>query len=126
MKYGNYSLLFQDSSFQDKDNAYANLGDNIITLAINNIYQILGISQENIIYVNKDSTKDYKGEYIVLPACLNLWDSSLDLRLPMSPYIYPIFISVVANRDVFIDRQDLVEYFKMNAPIGCRDEQTME
>ena len=125
MKYGNYSLLFQDSSFQDKENAYANLGDNIIALAIDNIYQTIGIAEENIIYVNKDGTRDYKGEYIVLLACLNLWDSSLDLRLPISPYIYPIFISVVANRDVFIDRPDLIEYFKMYAPIGCRDEQTM-
>lgn len=126
MKYGNYCLLFQDSSFQDKENAYANLGDNIIALAIDYIYEIIGISPENIVYVNKDGTREYKGEYIVLPACLNLWDSSLDLRLPMSPNIYPIFISVVANRDVFIDRPDLIDYFKAYAPIGCRDEQTME
>jgi len=127
MKLGNYSCLFQGHiAFRDKENAFANLGDNIIALAIDSIYQTIGISTENIIYVNKDDTRKYNGEYIVLPACLNLWDFSLDLRLPMSPKIYPIFISVVANRDVFIDRPDLIEYFKKYEPIGCRDEQTVE
>jgi len=126
MKYGNYSMLFRNSSFQEKANAYANLGDNIQALALDYIYEKLGISQENIAYVNKDGTKNYKGEYIVLPSYVNLWDNSLDLRFPMSSNIYPIFVSVVANRDVFIDRPDLVDYFKTYVPIGCRDQQTLE
>jgi len=125
MKFGNYHLLFEDNSFNDKKNAYANLGDNIIVLAIDYIYERLGISKENIVYINKDGTRNYDGEYIVLIAAVNLWDSSLDLRIPMSSRIYPIFISLVANRDVFMERRDLVQYFKKYEPIGCRDEQTL-
>lgn len=126
MFYGNYTLLFQDPSFKDKENAYANLGDNIISLVIDNIYRILGISKERIKYINKDGTKNYTDDYVILLASVNLSDSSLDFRFPMSPRIYPIFISVVANRDVFVDRPDLIEYFKKYSPIGCRDDQTVE
>jgi len=126
MKFGNYILLFENNSFKDKENAYANLGDNIIVLALNYIYERLGILKEDIVYINKDSTRKYDGEYIILPAAVNLWDSSLDMRFPMSSHIYPIFISVVANRDVFIERPDLVRYFNKFEPIGCRDEQTLE
>jgi len=125
MKYGNHSLLFKDLSFNDKENAYANLGDNIISIAVDYIYERLGIPKKDIIYINKDGTSVYKGEYVVLLSTIGLWDSTINYRLPMSPDIYPIFISVVANRDIFIDRPDLIDYFKKYVPIGCRDEQTV-
>ena len=125
MRYANYSLNFEIDSYVDRENAYANLGDNIQVLAIDYLYSKMGINKDDITYINIDGTRDYKGKYVILPAVTQFIDSNLDKRFPMSNNIIPFFISFLSYGDLFAERPELVQYMKKYEPIGCRDESTM-
>lgn len=126
MKYGNFILQFDNLQNNEKQYAYANLGDNFQVLAIDYLYDCIGISKEKRKYINKFKTSTYEGEYVILPAVnTGMLKKNLNSIFPFSEYIIPFFISFTIYNDCFADRPDLVKYMMRYAPIGCRDERTM-
>lgn len=116
MKFG---LLYYDNNVKCK-NHYINIGDDMQTFAIENLYKSMNIKESEIVRLNYNQIKTYKGEYIILP--MNMFGSKGDI-LPTSEYIIPLFIGFNYTSSKCYE---LKEYFKNNAPIGCRDEYTLK
>ena len=119
LKYGLLGASNQDNPKKDKP---VNIGDDIQALAIYRIYKMMGISDDEIIYVDFHELKTYNREYVVLPINFNL-QTDFDV-IPFNEKIIPCFIglSLFATVDFSMN---IVEYLKKYEPIGCRDEQTM-
>lgn len=118
MKYG----IIVTTPLNDTKEKFINIGDEFQALAILRIYQKMGIKDADIIYIDYNDIKNYKGEYVLLPICINL---QLDYDiLPLPSNIIPCFIGL----SFFAQGQipfNVEEYLKKYQPIGCRDEQTL-
>lgn len=103
---------------------WANLGDPIQSYALLKLYEEMGIDKDDIIMVNRHNTKNYDGEYVLLPFnCYNSIFSS-DNTFPISPRIVPVFISFhCATKSI---SNDMINQLRTYQPIGCRDEETMK
>lgn len=119
MKYG---IITHNYGEYAKVSREYNVGDTIQTLAMEKIYKKMGIEEREICYINLIDLKEYDGEYVLLP----MYSVALGINfapLPLSNKIIPIFISshiAIPELD-----QEQVEYLKSYAPIGCRDEYTL-
>ena len=123
MKVGKIRInMIKDSSYTDKANALANIGESIQTVAMEYILEKIDVGREDIIEIDQCGVKEYDGEPIVFPLRLPLSKSTIDDFFPLKECITPIFMSLHLHDDIFEQREDLVEYFKRYAPIGCRDE----
>jgi len=101
-----------------------NLGDNMQIIAIDNIYESMGIEKKNIVYINKNDLDKYYGEYVILPITMPLVDyieGGISGRF--SKYIIPVFLGFTMVTDKLIPQE--IQYLKQYEPIGCRDERTM-
>lgn len=119
MKYG---LLLHNYGKSAKRMAGFNIGDPIQTVALEKIYKEMNILEENIVRIDLSELAVYKGEYVVLPM-LGVAIGAGFAPLPLSPFILPVFIS--AHFVVSELSQEAIEYLKMYAPIGCRDEYSL-
>lgn len=123
MKYG--LLMYNCDGNHNKnknDKYYINLGDNMQTFAIENLYRKMNIKDSEIVRIYYNEIGTYKGEYIILP--MNMFGSKKcnnDI-FPTSPYIIPLFIGFNYSSSKCIDYSN---YFKKYEPIGCRDEYTL-
>jgi hypothetical protein len=124
MKYG--VLTFSYNNFTQHRNAHAaegsysiNLGDYMQTLAVRQFYRSIGIPEEDVVAVDRDSILHYDGDPVLLPmnACFYRW------CFPLPSAIRPIFIGFQAHESVI---QEFRAYFKAHEPIGCRDHATTE
>lgn len=101
---------------------YFNLGDYYIAYGVKQIYEEMGIPEEDIILVDQYSLTDYDGEYVVVPMA-GFFDAFTQIRwLPLSPKIIPVYIGFHC-----VDEKSLRLFSenKRYEPIGCRDEETM-
>ncbi len=102
-----------------------NLGDNMQIIAIDYIYKKIGLKKEEIIYVNKNDLKTYKGEYIILPITLPLVDySNNGIADKFSSRIIPVFIGLTLAKETLSEKE--IIFYKRHEPIGCRDEKTLK
>jgi len=116
MKYAN---IVYNSSLKN------NLGDTILTMAMDNIYRKMGIPEEDIIILSVHELSEYNGEYIVLPIntiSINYFEGGVEGYL--SPKIIPVFLNYL-RKNTYL-KENEVSYLNRYAPIGCRDEYTME
>jgi len=65
MKFANYTFNARGVN---------NLGDNMQIIAIDTIYENMGIPKEEIVYIDKNETGSYQGEYVILPVTMPLVD----------------------------------------------------
>lgn len=100
-----------------------NIGDNVQSHAIKNIYKHMGIDEENIVEVNKYELSSYDGDYLVVPIANFTMINDEYGVLPISPKIIPVFISFNLFTESF--SPEIEVNLKNNQPIGCRDEFTM-
>lgn len=115
MRYANYKFHARGVN---------NLGDNMQLIAIDLIYDCMGISKEDIIYIDKNEMSTYKGEYVVLPVTMPLIDyTEGGIRGRFSDHIIPVFLGLTLAKDRLLPQE--VEYYHRFEPIGCRDERTM-
>ena len=115
MKYANYKFDARGVN---------NLGDNMQLIAIDSIYERMGIPKKDIIYIDKNETSTYKGEYVVLPVTMPLIDyTEGGICGRFSNYIIPVFLGLTLAKDSLMPQE--VEYYNRFEPIGCRDERTM-
>lgn len=96
-----------------------NLGDNTQSIAMRQLYRQFGVSDEEMILVNRDTLSTYDGEQVILimNGFMEKW------CFPIPDAIIPIFIGFHANEAVI--RQN-VDFLKSREPIGCRDSATTE
>ena len=113
--YDRYELFAQQ--LERKGYYTVNLGDNTQSIAMRYVYRQAGISDEEMILVNRDSLSSYDGEEVILimNGVIEQW------CFPISKKIRPIFIGVHAREDVVRKHIDI---FKNYEPVGCRDSVT--
>lgn len=100
-----------------KDKAHINYGDHLQNIVIKDLYEKMGVPEEEIYVLNFNEITTYNGEYLILPINQAI---SHNLSTFISPKIIPVFLGI--SRDVTAINDDEVDYLKMYSPIGCRDQ----
>ncbi len=122
MKYG--YMNYRKHLLVNKNDRPMNLGDPIQSFAVLNIYKRLGISEEDIIPLDRYDLADYAGDEVIvlINGAENYEYFCYATRfLPVSDKIHPVFISIHFHRDL---SESELETLRGNQPIGCRDEYT--
>lgn len=115
MKYANYKFHARGVN---------NLGDNMQLIAIDYIYDCMGIPEKDIIYIDKNDLSVYNGEYVILPVTMPLVDYTENgICGRFSDKIIPVFLGLTLVKDRLLPQE--IEYYHRFEPIGCRDERTM-
>ena len=96
----------------------ANIGDYMQTIAVRRLYRRLGICDEQILDIDRDTISEYSGEPVALLMCGYFFPWSF----PLPEKITPIFIGFQTTEPVI--KQHAV-FFKEHEPIGCRDRDTV-
>ena len=100
-----------------------NVGDPIQTIAVEYLYDRMGINKDDRKAVQLCDLNSYDGEYLILPMCAVAIGIQFAL-LPLSSKIIPVFISThIAKNEL---EKNEVEYLRKYEPIGCRDEFTLQ
>lgn len=102
-----------------------NIGDDVQILAIEHLYDYMGIKQEQRVRIPLTELANWGSEYVVLPIpfCLTSYNHDMCIT-QFSKKIIPVFLSFSVVADHLSDAD--VEYLKQFEPIGCRDQYTME
>lgn len=102
------------------------LGDQMQIIAIDNLYQKMGIAPEDIIYIPRNELSSYNGEYALLPVNLPKAEYNENgYAGHYSKHIIPVFLGLCLMPGLPLSNEEIT-YFKCFEPIGCRDESTME
>lgn len=122
MKYG--VLGFSYSGFDhfaksvvDSGFYTSNLGDNAQTVASRNAWRSIGVSDDDMIKIDRDTLSTYDGPQAYL--LMNGVFTHKNLPTPAS--ITPIFLGFNADPNTIAQHADWLRTF---APIGCRDHNT--
>lgn len=123
MKFG---IISYKKSVRPGGTKWTNLGDPIQSYAMMKIYEEMGIPESELVKVNRNSSKLYNGDYVILPYnCYNMiFDRSRHNALPVSDKIIPVFISFHLHSRKL--DSELLQQLKTYEPIGCRDEETLK
>lgn len=96
------------------------IGDDIQLLAIENMYQYMGIPAEDVVRIDYGELATYDGEHLILPLSFPLLSYTKDALITcFSDRIIPVFLGVCMIADSF-EAED-IEYMKKYGPVGCRD-----
>lgn len=102
-----------------------NIGDVLLLLTVNHIYELMGIKQHEIIRINYGELGKYDGEAVILPIVSAFMGYHDGRHITCySDKIIPVFLSL--NIYTTVLNEEDVEYLKKYGPIGCRDWQTYE
>jgi len=129
MKYGLiiYSELPKGRKEHTADHGMFNVGDNIQMLCMRRLYlEEMNVKEEDIVEIDFHSLTEYTGEYLIVP--INLFflgcHDAKETWFPASPYIIPVFLGVHFSSCILTENE--VNYLTKYAPIGCRDEWTLQ
>ena len=118
--------FLHDTSFQISTNAIANLGDNIQSIALDSIYEQLGITEDSISYIKRDYAHEYCGEPVSVVLFSELTKERVARRLNVAKSVYiKGLISIVFNDDLEACLKAFPSFYdvlKSLEPIGARDE----
>lgn len=122
MKYGVLTFSYNNiTSFREaleKRGSYSvNLGDYMQTLAVRNLYRALGIADDDIIEIDRDSISSYRGDKVVLlmNGVFFRWS------FPIPQDITPVFVGFRTEGPIISEHRD---FFRQHQPVGCRDVET--
>ena len=122
MKYG---VLVVTPVSCEADRSFINIGDMIQTEAILYVYEKMGIGREDVVRLELRDVNQYSGEYLILPININLSFNWIINIFPLPSRIIPVFLGLsYFSAEKF--PQELADYFRFYAPIGCRDEFTLQ
>jgi len=126
MKYG--YLYWANSHYPRAKRCVLNTGDPVQSLAVMNLYREMGISDNDIIPVNRYDTTKYKNDEMILIFNGNhaeYFSRILSVELfPYSKNIIPVFFSF--HTRLFSISEDEIKFLRNHQPIGCRDAYTYE
>jgi len=101
------------------------IGDDIQLLAIENLYNYMGIDYSEVIRIPFHQLATYNGEYVVLPISFPLFGYHTDLKVTQfSDKIIPVFLGLSMLSQNYSAEE--LHYLRRYEPIGCRDYHTME
>lgn len=118
MKYGR--LVF---SREFVSPAVCNAGDIAQTLAIDLIYEKMGIPKEQIVDIPMEELGTYSGEKVILPLDGYFRYSREYPAFPTSENIIPVFLGVYSTSNQYLKHK---AFWQKNSPVGCRDEATFK
>ena len=111
-------------------NGEGNIGDCIQNIAVRNLYKQMGISDNELVKINRDDIPNYSAEQVILP--MQGWFGNVHGVFPLDipDNITPVYIGLHINsgnncRDIFIQK-NLAAKMKAFEPIGCRDRNTAD
>lgn len=121
MRYANLSYVGGEQF--DEEKSRINLGDYMQLLAIDHMYEEMGIPYEEIYRISIKDIGTYVGECLILPINFMMMDCDFcrNGKIIISEYIIPVFIGISIYRNGFTLSEHNIEYFKKFAPVGCRD-----
>ncbi len=102
---------------------FCNLGDIAQTLAVDLIYRVLHIDENDIVNIFVDELGTYRGEKVLLPIAGFFNYRKNAPAFPTSEDIIPVFLSLYTISGLYLNKK---EFWKKQGLIGCRDERTME
>ena len=123
MKYG--YMNYRKHMLSNRNERPMNLGDPIQSFAVLELYKKLGISEKDIISLDRYDLADYEGEdcIVLINGAENYEHFAYATRfLPVSHRIHPVFVSLHLHREL---TENELETLQNNQPIGCRDEYTV-
>lgn len=103
-------------------------GDYIQILAIDNLYQQIGVAQD-VVRLDAWDIASYRGEKLILPinqffAGEPWFDQNNNFMF--SEDIIPLFLGLSLKESAFCFTDKNIDFLKENAPIGCRDYSTFQ
>lgn len=121
MKYAN--IIHNGLSVKD-GKRIINLGDSFEILAIDQLYQKMGIDLNDVVYIDFYNLSNYDGDYVILPINFQIELELFQIdMLKFSPKIIPVFLGLsLPNIEL---KNHHIEFLRKYQPIGCRDERTM-
>ena len=100
-----------------------NMGDVLMPLSINHIYEKMGITPDEVVRINYRELSSYDGEVVLLPIVSAIMGYPDGKHITCwSPSIIPVFLSLNIVSQT-LSKEDIC-YLKKYAPIGCRDHHT--
>lgn len=105
----------------DFTNYGLNIGDYIQSLAARQF-----LNDSNPILISREALNEYEGEQVKL--IMNGWFSMKGENFPPSDKITPLLVSHHINTSVHshFKRKEVIDFYKKNEPVGCRDYFTLE
>lgn len=125
MRYAN--LCYVSGSKLDGEKCRINIGDYMQLIAIDNMYDKMGIPKSEIYYLTIEECKTYMGEYLILPINFMISDFMFceQGKWIFSEKIIPVFLGICLYKNGFSFTEYNLEYLKRFSPIGCRDINTL-
>ena len=121
------------ANFCDTGRQNINIGDYFQFMATRHLYRLMGIAEDEIVYLGFKDLAGYDGEEVVFPFCYSIIDFIDDGKIAISEKIKPVFFSVTLSTvdrfidlDVFISDAYNHTYLLGHSPVGCRDEKTYD
>ncbi len=91
-----------------------NIGDNMQSLAARSLLRSLGVPDDDIISINRDTLSQYSGP----PVALVMNAVFPAHSFPIPEQVKPVFVGFFATEKVVAEN---CEYLRKHGPIGCRD-----
>lgn len=117
LTFGYNSFTYFNESLKKNGYYDTNLGDNAQSIAVRNIYRQMGISDDDMVPINRDLLPYYDGEDVALIMNGVFFKSSF----PLPSCVTPIFIGFHAAEAIIAEQSAFLKEYE---PIGCRDEWT--
>lgn len=106
-----------------KENRTINLGDAFEIIAIDRIYEKMGIPSKDIIEIDLYELDRYEGEEVILPINFMFVPKIMGTNLlGISSRIIPVFLGLTITETSLTEEQ--CAFLKTCEPIGCREERT--
>jgi hypothetical protein len=101
---------------------YWNFGDQVQMLALQHLYEYMGINPSEVISIPSAELGIYDGDEVILPINICELRTQGDNYQWLSKKVHPVFLGV--DLQVTLLTKSMVDFFKEYQPIGCRDETT--
>lgn len=118
MKYGRIVHIGYSRGIDKEEKREINIGDIFECIAIENVYERMGVDRNEIVNCYQHQIRDYEGEYIVLP--VNFYYTATKY----SSRILPVFLGLTVGGQHELSDEEYTTLRRFS-PVGCRDERTL-
>lgn len=119
MKYGRIVHIGYAKNEKSTEKRLISAGDVLECLAIQRIYESMGVKENEIVDCYVHDLENYDGEYIVVPINFYVWNIKYSRR------VLPVYLGLTlggGNPELTEREKNTLRRFQ---PIGCRDERTL-